>query len=129
MFDNASSSHSSPSPAKDTEFVERLLRLSADYVQPSDDLRPRIVEAAREVDSAKRSQRLLGQMFLTMAVLFWGTVLCLPIATAVREAKSAQLKSIENRAQDLFQSHTTDIQSATQLAYEEWRNSLQLGGK
>jgi hypothetical protein len=44
-----------------TDKLEALLRLTADYVQPSRDLRPQVIEAAREryIERKLRSQLLL----------------------------------------------------------------------
>ena len=46
--------------------IEALIRAAGDYVQPSDDLRPRVMEAARFWRMERRTQWRLGQA----AVLF-----------------------------------------------------------
>jgi hypothetical protein len=42
--------------------IEALVRLASDYVQPSDDLRPRVLEAARAATQEKRAQRRIARV-------------------------------------------------------------------
>lgn len=58
------------------ETIEGMLRAAGNYVVPSDDLRPRILEAAREYRGNRRSERRLAGYALT-TLLLW--VLCLPL--------------------------------------------------
>ncbi len=47
--------------------LEALLRLTADYVQPSRDLRPQVIEAARE---RQTERKLRSQLLLVSAATF-----------------------------------------------------------
>jgi len=49
--------------------VEALIRSAGSYVQPSDDLRPRIVEAARMQCGERRVRRWLQQAAVLVALL------------------------------------------------------------
>ncbi len=56
--------------------VESLIRASADYVQPSRDLRPRVLEAGRLENGEWRARRLVGLfaallMFFTVSAVEW----------------------------------------------------------
>ncbi len=44
------------------EEIEALVRLAGDYVQPSDDLRPSVLEAARVATNEKRAQRRIARL-------------------------------------------------------------------
>ena len=47
------------------ESIEAMVRAAGNYVVPSDDLRPRTLEAAREICRIKRTERKLGGFVLT----------------------------------------------------------------
>jgi hypothetical protein len=49
--------------------VESLVRAACGYVQPTDDLRPRTLEAAREACRQRRSNRRLGGLALSVVLL------------------------------------------------------------
>lgn len=52
--------------------VEDLVRQAGGYVRPSDELRPRVIEAARAESSERRAQRRIWQAALALAV--WGII-------------------------------------------------------
>lgn len=48
----------------DRDSIESLIRSAGKYVRPSDDLRPRTLEAARQHCSDRRAERKFGQICL-----------------------------------------------------------------
>jgi hypothetical protein len=66
--------------------VESLLRTAQHYVRPSEDLRPRVLEAARAERGERRTLLWMGQMaaFVALLVGLATSLLDLPAATAVR---------------------------------------------
>jgi hypothetical protein len=42
--------------------VESLIRSAANYVRPSDDLRPRVLESARSVSKERQARRWIGHL-------------------------------------------------------------------
>jgi hypothetical protein len=51
--------------------IETMVRSAADYVQVSNDLRPRVLEAARESSGERRARRFIQQAALFAALLTW----------------------------------------------------------
>ncbi len=49
--------------------VESLVRAAGNYVRPSDDLRPRVLETARSESRERRNQRRMWQLALVVALL------------------------------------------------------------
>jgi len=49
--------------------VESLIRIAGDYVQPSRDFRPRVLEAARLESGERRARRCIGRVALFAALL------------------------------------------------------------
>lgn len=49
--------------------VEALVRAAGNYVRPSDDLRPRVLEAARAESRERRTQRRMWQLALVVTLL------------------------------------------------------------
>jgi hypothetical protein len=54
--------------------VESLIRASADFVQPSRDLRPRVLEAGRLENGERRARRRIGRAGSFAAMLAFFTV-------------------------------------------------------
>jgi hypothetical protein len=54
---------------RDESEVESLIRLAGDYVQPSRDLRPRVLEAARLEFGERRARRRIGSVALAAGLL------------------------------------------------------------
>ncbi|MFK8113262.1 MAG: hypothetical protein AB8B91_13725 [Rubripirellula sp.] len=51
------------------ESVETIIRAAGDYVQPSDDLRPRTLQAARDLCGDRRAERKLGGLVIAILVV------------------------------------------------------------
>jgi hypothetical protein len=51
--------------------IEAMVRSAANYVQVSNDLRPRVLEAAREKSGERRARRFIRQAALFAALLTW----------------------------------------------------------
>jgi hypothetical protein len=51
--------------------IEALMRSAADYVQVSKDLRPRVIDAARQTSSERRVRHYIRQAALMAALLTW----------------------------------------------------------
>ncbi len=51
--------------------IEAMVRSAADYVQVSNDMRPRVMEAARERSGERRARRFIHQAGLFAALLMW----------------------------------------------------------
>ena len=49
--------------------IEALVRSARDYVRPSDDLRPRVLENARIMRSERRAQRWIGHLAICALLL------------------------------------------------------------
>ena len=53
----------------DFDDVESLIRAAGNYVRPSDDLRPRVLETARSESRERQNQRRMWQLALVVALL------------------------------------------------------------
>jgi hypothetical protein len=51
--------------------IEALIRSAGNYVQPSKDLRPRVLDAARLTSGERRARRFIHQAALVAALLTW----------------------------------------------------------
>lgn len=51
--------------------VEAIVRSAGNYVQPSKDLRPRVLDAARLISGERRARRFIHQAALIAALLMW----------------------------------------------------------
>jgi hypothetical protein len=72
--------------------IEALVRSAADYVRPSDDLRPRVLECARSVTKERQAKRWIGH--LATCALALGLLVAAtrqPDAAASREPARAAL--------------------------------------
>jgi hypothetical protein len=85
-------------PEQPLEEIEALVRLAGDYVQPSDDLRPRILEAARVVKNERQARR---QIVRLAAMLLFAVVSLAMIGRPRADERSrfaADLWSLESSA-------------------------------
>lgn len=73
--------------------VEALIRLAGDYVQPSDDLRPRVLEAARAVRRDQQAQRHILQLAAVLLVMA-GCLAGLGNRMASRSAETTWLSGV-----------------------------------
>jgi uncharacterized membrane protein YfbV (UPF0208 family) len=58
-----------PDHLDDRSDIEALVRSARDYVQPSDDLRPRVLENARVVRGERRARRWIGHLAICALLL------------------------------------------------------------
>jgi len=73
--------------------IEAMIRAARHYVRPSDDLRPRTLEAAREYCGDRRAEKKLGSFALAVLVLL------LISSPAIRYAMMLQ-STVANRSAD-----------------------------
>jgi hypothetical protein len=66
--------------------IESIIRAAGQYVQPSEDLRPRTLEAAREQCGDRRAERHLGNFVIAMMVL---VLVGSPIVSLIKFAQSS----------------------------------------
>lgn len=119
------SPHSEPSRS-DEERVVEWIRGAKDCVAPSDELRPRLLEAARDWSDARTDERRIGYAIIGIAVMAWCSSLCWPWLAAIQARQSSRTyESIEQRTLEIQESTTSDIHDATLQAYEEWRTESQ----
>ena len=73
--------------------VESLVRAAGDYVRPSDDLRPRVLENARTARQERQAQRWVGQLAACALVcgLIAGALRPAIPSAATRETAAAAL--------------------------------------
>ena len=57
------------SPEQGRAEIESMIRAARNYVRPSDDLRPKVLEAAREHCSDRRAEQKLGSFAIAVLVL------------------------------------------------------------
>lgn len=67
MFDASND----PQPSDELQRLEDSIRAAGNYVAPTDDLRPRVLEAAEEADFQRRGWRS-GLRLLMLACVLWG---------------------------------------------------------
>lgn len=70
--------------------IEALVRLAGDYVQPSDDLRPSVLEAARAATKEQRARRRIARL---AAVFFLAVVSVASLSGAGSTGASAYAAS------------------------------------
>lgn len=97
------------------ETVEAMLRAAANYVIPSEDLRPRVMDAAREHCAQRKIQRkLVGYMLSSLLIC----VLCWPLVDELAELRSqlASPSSAEMLKRSFEITHASDVGSNWGLA-------------
>lgn len=110
----------------DEDRVVEWIRGAKDYVAPSDELRPRLLEAARDWSDARTEERRIGYAIIGIAIMAWCSSLCWPWLAAIQARQSSRTyESIEQRTLEIQESTTSDIHDATLQAYEEWRTESQ----
>lgn len=96
--------------------IELLVRRAGGYVSPSDDLRPRVLEAARLQRTEQRNQDCLRHVALFVALLAMFTTICRP------EGSAASLAAIEPAAQfDLGRLEMSRAMSPPRTGDGDWR--------
>lgn len=110
----------------DEDRVVEWIRGAKDYIAPSDDLRPRLLEAARDWSDTRIGERRIGYAIIGIAVVAWCSSLCWPWLAAIQARQTSRTyESIEQRTLEIHESTTSDIHDATLQAYEEWRAESQ----
>lgn len=113
-------------PVDDLRSMEAWIASARDYVVPTDDLRPKVLEAASGVGISKLQERRIGYAIISVAIIsvcWTGVWLFL---TNVRDnAIKESSNSISRRALELHDQESVNIHQATVDAYEEWRSRSQ----
>ena len=113
-------------PPEDIRQFEAWISSARDYVVPTDDLRPRVLESASSVTDSRLTERRIGYAIIAIAIgcMCWaGLWLCLiEIRT---EVVNNSADSISRRALELHEQESISIHHATVDAYEEWRARIQ----
>lgn len=110
----------------DEERVVSWIRGAKDYIVPTDDLRPRLLEAARDWSDAKEGERRIGYAIIGIAVIAWCSSLAWPWLASIQARQTPRTyEAIEQRTLEIHDTTTTDIHDATLQAYEEWRAESQ----
>ena len=110
-------------PIDDLRCMESWIASARDYVVPTDDLRPRVLEAASGVSVNKLQERRIGYAIISVAILsvcWTGVWLWLTNARDIAADESAN--SISRRAIEIHDRESINIHQATVDAYEEWRS-------
>lgn len=95
-----------PSPTSGQPDLEAMVRAAGGYVRPSDNLRPRTLEAAREHRAVVRRRRRLASIGLAAATLWW--------AATMRPAGESETKAPPLAAADVWQLGESAQQQAAQ---------------
>ncbi|QDT00796.1 hypothetical protein [Adhaeretor mobilis] len=97
LFNGDLSKSNSSEPPSDFAQLESIVRAAASYAQPTEDLRPRVIEAARDARRMQRLNRSLGS--LSFAVLL-AIIMGLPgyLAAAFPKVASADSEELHRRA-------------------------------
>jgi hypothetical protein len=110
-------------PLEDLRCMESWVASARDYVVPTDDLRPRVLEAASGVSVSKLQERRIGYAIISVAIISvcWaGVWLWLTNVRDIAVEESAN--SISRRALEIHDRESVNIHQATVDAYEEWRS-------
>jgi hypothetical protein len=97
-----------PAPADGHPDLAALVRAAGGYVRPSDSLRPRTLEAAREYRATVRRRRRLASVGLAAATLWW--------AATMRPAGEAESQVPPLATADVWQLGESAQQQAVQAA-------------
>ena len=88
--------------------VEALIRGAGQYVRPSEDLRPRVLESARAQSHARLTERRIWQASLAIALLGaivtasgpWDLTFAVPLNTLAIEASAVNASAVDASAVD-----------------------------
>jgi hypothetical protein len=113
-------------PLEDLRSFEARVAAARDYVVPTDDLRPRVLEAASAVSNSKLQERRIGYAIIAVAIISfcWGGM-WLWMSSANVNTVNESANSISRRALELHDKNAINIHQATVDAYEEWRSRSQ----
>ncbi|AMV32416.1 hypothetical protein VN12_09845 [Pirellula sp. SH-Sr6A] len=110
----------------DEERVIDWIRGAKEYVVPTDDLRPRLLEAARDWSDTKAGERRIGYAIIGIAVIAWCSSLGWPWLASIQARQTPRTyEAIEQRTLEIHDTTNHGIHDATLQAYEEWRAESQ----
>ena len=106
----------------DPESIESIIRAAKDYVHPSDELRPRIVEAAKDRCGDCRAEQRFSNFAIAVLVLILVSSPTLQLASMMssRIAKTSA-EEIQIRAEALSRQSEIGSHWALAEAYSQWR--------
>ena len=103
--------------------IEAIIRAARNYVQPSDDLRPRVLEAARVQHADQLAERKLGTFALAVLAVVLISSPILRYATLIQSAAPARSSTeIENRAEALAAQPSIGSHWALAESISQWRH-------
>lgn len=107
----------------DFQSLEAWIASARDYVVPTDDLRPRVLEAAAMVGDSKLQERRIGYAIISAAIVSacW-SVAWYWIGNVNADSIEQSANSISRRALEIHDNESVNIHQATVDAYEEWRS-------
>ena len=102
--------------------IEAAIRAAGDYVWPSDDLRPRTLETARELSQQRRAQRRLGRFFLAVVFLMaFGVPLFERVDSRVKPRTAPSAIDMQRRALEHAARASVGPNWGMLEAFTEWR--------
>ncbi|XZE22022.1 hypothetical protein SH449x_001938 [Pirellulaceae bacterium SH449] len=109
--------------AREVQSLEAWISSARDYVVPTDDLRPRVLEAAAMVSDDKLQERRIGYAIISAAIVSacW-SVAWYWIGSVSADSIERSASSISQRALEIHDTESVNIHQATVDAYEEWRS-------
>ncbi|MFN8743004.1 MAG: hypothetical protein ACK5YR_23985 [Pirellula sp.] len=113
-------------PLEDMRSFEAWVSAARDYVVPTDDLRPRVLEATSGIIDSKIQERRIGYAIISVAIISicW-TGIWLWLTSVRANSIDESTNSISHRALELHDKESVNIHQATVDAYEEWRSRSQ----
>jgi hypothetical protein len=85
--------------------IEEAIRAAANYVVPSDNLRPRTLEAAREVSEDRRSERRLRRLIIVL-------LLCTGLSIPLSERLTAWYEGRRSPSATEMELHALDLSTS-----------------
>jgi hypothetical protein len=102
--------------------IEAMVRHAGRYIRPSDDLRPRVLEAAKEHSGDCRAERRLGNLWFALALLL---VFVLPAihqyAIIQSDASIHAAGEVARRAEELASHPEIGVHWSLAEAFSQWR--------
>lgn len=107
----------------DPEKIESMIRAAKDYVHPSDELRPRIVEAAKDRCGDCRAEQRFGHFAIAVLVLILASSPAIQLASMMSSSiAKTSAQEIQNRAEELSSQREIGSHWALAEAYSQWRD-------
>jgi hypothetical protein len=92
--------HVGSEPFRSPDNIESMIRAAGDYVRPSEDLRPRTLEAAREHCDDRRAEQKLGGFAIAVLLLVTFSSPAIQYADVLRTSSTApSATEMQSRAQ------------------------------